>query len=52
LNLGKESWPSGRMGDAPTSKISVALKEAGFALGRLKTGNQQRNQQKTKAMDD
>jgi len=38
IHLGTESWPSGRMGDAPTSKISIALKDAGFPLGRLKTG--------------
>ena len=39
IHLGKESWPSGRMGDAPTSEISHALRNAGFELGRLKTGN-------------
>lgn len=38
IHLGKESWPSGRMGDAPTSEISNALRNVGFTLGRLKTG--------------
>jgi tRNA uridine 5-carboxymethylaminomethyl modification enzyme len=38
IHLGNESWPSGRMGDAPTSELSTALREAGFDLGRLKTG--------------
>jgi tRNA uridine 5-carboxymethylaminomethyl modification enzyme len=38
IHLGRESWPSGRMGDAPTSALSSALREAGFELGRLKTG--------------
>jgi tRNA uridine 5-carboxymethylaminomethyl modification enzyme len=38
IHLGAESWPSGRMGDAPTSALSTALREAGFDLGRLKTG--------------
>lgn len=38
IHLGTESWPSGRMGDAPTSALSAALRGAGFELGRLKTG--------------
>ncbi|KAF3399808.1 Mitochondrial translation optimization protein 1 [Penicillium rolfsii] len=38
IHIGLESYPSGRMGEAPTYGLSKSLREAGFQLGRLKTG--------------
>ncbi|KAI1826165.1 GIDA-domain-containing protein [Xylaria intraflava] len=38
IHIGLESYPSGRMGEAATFGLSKSLREAGFQLGRLKTG--------------
>jgi tRNA uridine 5-carboxymethylaminomethyl modification enzyme len=38
IHIGLESFPSGRMGEAATFGLSRSLREAGFKLGRLKTG--------------
>jgi tRNA uridine 5-carboxymethylaminomethyl modification enzyme len=38
IHIGLEAYPSGRMGEAATFGLSKSLREAGFALGRLKTG--------------
>jgi tRNA uridine 5-carboxymethylaminomethyl modification enzyme len=38
IHIGLESFPSGRMGEAATFGLSKSLRDAGFTLGRLKTG--------------
>lgn len=38
IHIGLEAYPSGRMGEEATFGLSSTLKEAGFRLGRLKTG--------------
>ena len=38
IHIGLESFPSGRMGEAATFGLSKSLRDAGFQLGRLKTG--------------
>ena len=38
IHIGLEAFPSGRMGQAATFGLSKSLREAGFQLGRLKTG--------------
>lgn len=38
IHIGLEAYPSGRMGEAATFGLSNSLREAGFTLGRLKTG--------------
>lgn len=38
IHVGMEVYPSGRMGEAATFGLSKSLKEAGFKMGRLKTG--------------
>ncbi|KAG5366808.1 tRNA uridine 5-carboxymethylaminomethyl modification enzyme MnmG [Yarrowia sp. B02] len=38
IHIGLEAYPSGRMGEEATFGISKTLREAGFSLGRLKTG--------------
>ncbi len=38
IHLGKDRWPAGRHGDAPSIGLSKSLRRAGFRLGRLKTG--------------
>jgi len=38
IHIGMEVYPSGRMGEAATFGLSKSLKEAGFKMGRLKTG--------------
>ncbi|KAG5356746.1 tRNA uridine 5-carboxymethylaminomethyl modification enzyme MnmG [Yarrowia sp. C11] len=38
IHIGLEAYPSGRMGEEATFGISKTLREAGFQLGRLKTG--------------
>ncbi|KAH6850252.1 glucose inhibited division protein A-domain-containing protein [Chaetomium sp. MPI-CAGE-AT-0009] len=38
IHIGMEVYPSGRMGEQATFGLSKSLREAGFQLGRLKTG--------------
>lgn len=38
IHIGLEAYPAGRMGEAATFGLSKSLKDAGFQLGRLKTG--------------
>lgn len=38
IHIGLDVFPSGRMGEAATFGLSKSLKNAGFQLGRLKTG--------------
>jgi tRNA uridine 5-carboxymethylaminomethyl modification enzyme len=38
IHIGDERIPAGRFGDAPSKRLSASLLDAGFALGRLKTG--------------
>ncbi|KAK3047209.1 hypothetical protein LTS18_013196, partial [Coniosporium uncinatum] len=38
IHIGLEAYPSGRMGEAATFGLSKSLRDAGFELGRLKTG--------------
>lgn len=47
IHIGLESFPSGRMGEAATFGLSKSLKDAGFKLGRLKTGTPPRLAKKT-----
>jgi tRNA uridine 5-carboxymethylaminomethyl modification enzyme len=47
IHIGLETHSSGRMGEAATFGLSKSLKEAGFQLGRLKTGTPPRLDRKT-----
>jgi tRNA uridine 5-carboxymethylaminomethyl modification enzyme len=38
IHIGSESFPAGRMGEAPSVELSLSLKKLGFRLGRFKTG--------------
>lgn len=38
IHIGLEAYPSGRMGEKATFGLSKSLADAGFQLGRLKTG--------------
>ena len=38
IHLGEDSWPAGRIGEAPAVRLAETLAAAGFRLGRLKTG--------------
>ena len=47
IHIGLEVFPSGRMGEAATVGLSKSLRDAGFELGRLKTGTPPRLDRKT-----
>lgn len=47
IHIGMDVFPSGRMGEAATFGLSKSLREAGFQLGRLKTGTPPRLSRKT-----
>ena len=47
IHVGLDIFPSGRMGEAATFGLSQSLKDAGFELGRLKTGTPPRLDRKT-----
>ena len=47
IHIGLDVFPSGRMGEAATFGLSKSLKEAGFQLGRLKTGTPPRLDRKS-----
>lgn len=36
--VGLKVWPAGRIGENPSIGLSKSLRNAGFKLGRLKTG--------------
>ena len=38
IHVGDEQWPAGRMDDPPSMKLSRWFRDAGFEIGRLKTG--------------
>src|SRR5437763_3873341 len=38
IHLGEQNWPAGRVGEAPALGLSNSFEQAGFILGRLKTG--------------
>ncbi len=38
IHIGNQTTPAGRMGEEPANELSKILDQAGFALGRLKTG--------------
>ena len=38
IHIGLKNFPAGRMGDVPSLKLPLHLKELGFAMGRMKTG--------------
>lgn len=47
IHIGLEAFPSGRMGEAATFGLSKSLRDAGFQMGRLKTGTPPRLDRKT-----
>ncbi|KAJ4392068.1 vacuolar protein sorting-associated protein 45 [Gnomoniopsis smithogilvyi] len=47
IHIGLEAYPSGRMGEAATFGLSKSLRDAGFKMGRLKTGTPPRLDRKT-----
>ncbi|KAL9031406.1 MAG: hypothetical protein Q9196_000554 [Gyalolechia fulgens] len=47
IHIGLEVFPSGRMGEAATFGLSKSLRDAGFQLGRLKTGTPPRLDKKS-----
>ena len=38
IHIGLQQFPSGRMGDAPSTRLAQWFAAAGFAMGRMKTG--------------
>lgn len=38
VHIGLKNFPAGRLGDAPSTKLAQWFKEAGFRVGRMKTG--------------
>ena len=38
IQIGIEEWAAGRIDDEPTIGLAKTLEEAGFTVGRLKTG--------------
>lgn len=47
IHIGLNVFPSGRMGEAATFGLSKSLRDAGFKLGRLKTGTPPRLDKKS-----
>jgi tRNA uridine 5-carboxymethylaminomethyl modification enzyme len=47
IHIGLDNFPAGRMGDPPSSKLSLQLAQLGFDVGRLKTGTTPRLNRKT-----
>lgn len=52
IHIGLKSYPAGRMGEAATFGLSKSLRDAGFQLGRLKTGTPPRLDKKSIKWDD
>ncbi|MFV0438605.1 MAG: tRNA uridine-5-carboxymethylaminomethyl(34) synthesis enzyme MnmG [Desulfopila sp.] len=38
VHIGLKNFPAGRLGDAPSTRLAQWFKEAGFNVGRMKTG--------------
>ena len=38
IHIGLKNFPAGRMGDAPSTKLADWYRQAGFTVGRMKTG--------------
>lgn len=51
IHIGLDIFPSGRFGEAATFGLSKSLRDAGFQLGRLKTGTPPRLHRKTIDLD-
>ncbi|RDA89763.1 hypothetical protein CP533_3907 [Ophiocordyceps camponoti-saundersi (nom. inval.)] len=51
IHIGLQSYPAGRVGEAATFGLSKSLQDAGFQLGRLKTGTPPRLDRKTIAFE-
>jgi glucose-inhibited division protein A len=47
IHIGLKAYPSGRMGEAATFGLSKSLRDAGFQMGRLKTGTPPRLDRKS-----
>ena len=47
IRLGKESYPAGRVGDAPSISLAKSIERLKFSIGRLKTGTPPRLLKKT-----
>lgn len=47
IHIGLEAYPAGRLGEAATFGLSKSLRDAGFQMGRLKTGTPPRLDRKT-----
>ncbi|KAI9894365.1 MAG: Mitochondrial Translation Optimization [Vezdaea aestivalis] len=47
IHIGLTTYPAGRLGEAATTGLSSTLREAGFTLGRLKTGTPPRVDRKS-----
>jgi tRNA uridine 5-carboxymethylaminomethyl modification enzyme len=47
IHIGLQSYPAGRLGEAATFGLSKSLRNAGFQLGRLKTGTPPRLNRET-----
>ncbi len=47
IHIGLKNFPAGRMGDVPSTSLASWFKEAGFTMGRMKTGTVPRIDAKT-----
>ncbi|MGW8161159.1 MAG: tRNA uridine-5-carboxymethylaminomethyl(34) synthesis enzyme MnmG, partial [Desulfobulbales bacterium] len=47
IHIGLKNFPAGRLGDPPSTKLSAWFRQAGFVLGRMKTGTPPRLDRRT-----
>lgn len=52
IHLGEETWPAGRVGEAPSVKLAECLYGLGLRMGRLKTGTPPRLDGRTIAWNE